>query len=343
MGVQIADIIPRKEIDISLLKGKTIAVDAMNTLYQFLTTIRQQDGTPLMDSKGKITSHLSGLFYRNISLLSEGIELVYVFDGKPSELKRKELEERAERKKEALEKYEEAKEKGEIEEMAKYSRQFVRINEEIIKESKELLSALGISFVESINEGEAEASFLAKSNVVWACASQDYDSLLYGTPRLIRNLTLARKRRTSSGVLVDVNLELIELQHVLETLQIDRDGLICLGIIVGTDFNPGGIKGLGQKKALEIVRKYKYPALIFDYLQKSGKYVIDFIWTDIFKEFKEYKGNNISRVEKKKIDFDKVKKILLERDFSEERIDNALEKLKEIQEQKKQVSLKDFF
>ena len=343
MGVQIAEIIPRKEIDISFLKGKIIAVDAMNTLYQFLTTIRQQDGTPLMDSKGKITSHLSGLFYRNIALLSEGIELVYVFDGKPTELKEKELIERNERKKIAMEKYEEAKEKGDIESMGKYSKQFVKINEEIIKESKELLSALGINFVDSLNEGEAEAALLARNGLVWASASQDYDSLLYGTPRLIRNLTLARKRRTSAGILVDTVIELIELQQVLESLQIDRDQLICIGIITGTDFNPGGIKGLGQKKALEIVRRYKYPAIIFDYLSKNEKYAVDFNWQEIFKEFREYKGNGLNKLEKKKTDFERVKKILLERDFSEERICNALEKLKEVNEKKKQSSLKDFF
>ncbi|MEM4719513.1 MAG: flap endonuclease-1 [Candidatus Pacearchaeota archaeon] len=343
MGVQIADIVPRKEIDITFLKEKKIAVDAMNTLYQFLTTIRQPDGTPLMDSNGKITSHLSGLFYRNISLLSEGIEIIYVFDGKPSELKTKELEERKKKKEEAEQKYERAKEKKDIEEMGKYSKQFVKINEEIVKESKEILEALGIPFVESLNEGEAEAAALARKGIVWACASQDYDSLLYGTPRLLRNLTMSRKRKTSSGVLVDINLELIELQQVLESLQIDRDGLICLGIIVGTDFNPGGIKGLGPKKALEIVRKYKYPALIFDYLQKSSKYSFYFNWNEIFKEFKEYKENNLTKLENKKPDFEKVKKILLKRDFSEERIDNALKRLKEIQEKKKQVSLKDFF
>ena len=343
MGVQIAEIIPRKEIDISFLRGKIIAVDAMNTLYQFLTTIRQQDGTPLMDSKGRITSHLSGLFYRNIALLSEGIELIYVFDGKPTELKEKELIERNERKKIAMEKYEEAKEKGDIESMGKYSKQFVKINEEIIKESKELLSALGINFIESLNEGEAEAALLARNGLVWASASQDYDSLLYGTPRLIRNLTFARKRRTSAGILVDTVIELIELQQVLESLQIDRDQLICIGIITGTDFNPGGIKGLGQKKALEIVRKYKYPAIIFDYLSKNEKYAVDFNWQEIFKEFREYKGNDLNKLEKKKTDFERVKKILLERDFSEERIDNALEKLKEVNEKKKQSSLKDFF
>ena len=96
MGLNIREIIPRKELQISDLKGKLICVDAFNTLYQFLSNIRQPDGTPLMDKNGKITSHLSGLFYRNVNLLQEGIKMIYVFDGKPPELKLKELERRKE-------------------------------------------------------------------------------------------------------------------------------------------------------------------------------------------------------------------------------------------------------
>src|SRR3990167_8795027 len=139
MGVQISEIIPRKEISISDLKGKVIAIDAFNTLYQFLTTIRQSDGTPLMDKKGKITSHLSGLFYRNVNLLLEGIRPVYVFDGKPPELKQAEIERRREQKRIASEKYEMAYTLGDDELKKKYAGRFVTINDEIIKESKELL------------------------------------------------------------------------------------------------------------------------------------------------------------------------------------------------------------
>ena len=234
MGVQISDIIPRKEIQLEELKGKTIAIDAFNAIYQFLTTIRQQDGTPLMDSQGKITSHLSGLFYRNINLLIEGIKPVYVFDGKPPKMKAEEIERRLIQKEIASDRYEKAKAEGNTEDMRKYSQQTVKINDAIIKESKELLEAMGIPIVQAGGEGEAEASFLAKNNKVWATASQDYDTLLYGTPTLIRNLTLARKRKTITGY-VDVNIELIEFESLLNHLQIDKDQLICLGILVGTD------------------------------------------------------------------------------------------------------------
>ncbi|MCH7850970.1 MAG: flap endonuclease-1, partial [Nanoarchaeota archaeon] len=269
MGVNISDIIPKKEISMKDLRGKVIAVDAFNTLYQFLTSIKQPDGTPLMDSKGNITSHLSGLFYRNIRLLMDGIKLVYIFDGKPPKLKEAELKKRREAKMLAEGKFEAAKSAGDIAGMEKYSGRFVKITDEIIRESKELLIALGIPVIQAQGEGEAEASVLAREGVVWAAASQDYDSILYGAPYLVRNLTLARRRKTNSGLYIDINPEIIDFKEVLKELKINKEQLICLAILVGTDYNPGGVKGLGQKRALEIVQKNIEPKEIFNSVEDS--------------------------------------------------------------------------
>jgi len=341
MGVQISDIIPRSEISISDLKGKTVAIDAFNTLYQFLTTIRQPDGTPLMDKQSRITSHLSGLFYRNINLLQEGIKPVYVFDGEPPELKQAEIAKRKEAKKIAEGKYNEAKERQDEKEMGKYGGRFVKITDEIIQESKALLEAMGIPVVQSPGEGEAEAAALCKSGKVWAAASQDYDAILYGTPYLIRNLTLARRRKTSSGLYVEVNPELINFQNVLNNLQIDQDQLICLAILVGTDYNPGGIKGLGQKKALEIVQQYKIPFEIFKHVKAKFDFIFD--WQEIFRQFHEYESSTLESVEFNKVDKQKVKEILSSHDFSENRIDSGLQKLQAIEDSKKQKGLAEFF
>lgn len=343
MGVQISEIIPRKEIEIKDLKGKTIAIDAFNTLYQFLTTIRQVDGTPLMDKENRITSHLSGLFYRNINLLQEGIKPVYVFDGKPPELKQAEIERRKEAKRMSEQKYESAKSSGDTTSMGKYAGRFVKITDEIIKESKELLEAMGIPVIQSPGEGEAEAATLARAGNVWATASQDYDALLYGTPTLIRNLTLARRKKTPSGIYIDVHPEMIDFQDVLNKLQIDKDQLICLAILVGTDYNPGGVKGLGQKRALEIVQKYQYPVEIFKHVQSNDKYDFIFDWQEIFKQFHEYEASPDSKIEFKKVNEAKVKEILKTHDFSENRIDSGLQKLKQLNESKKQKGLGDFF
>jgi flap endonuclease-1 len=343
MGVQISDIVPKKEIEFLELKEKVIAIDAMNTLYQFLTTIRQQDGTPLMDKNGEVTSHISGLVYRNLALLEEGIKPIYVFDGIPSELKAKELRERAERKELAGDKYQKAKEEGDFGGMKKYSSQMVKVNSKLIEESKIVLNLMGIPFVSSKDEGEAEAAALVKRGFVWASASQDYDSLLYGATRLIRNLTLARKRRSSSGIMVDTQIELIELQSVLDHLMIGLEQLICLGILVGTDFNPGGVRGIGQRKALEIVQKYKYPIDIFGFVEKSEKYSLDFNWQEVFREFKEYDGNGREDLSRKKADLDRLKDFLISRDFSEERVNSILERLRSLEEKSKQKGLKEFF
>lgn len=344
MGVQISDIIPKKELEISELKGKTIAIDAFNALYQFLTTIRQQDGTPLMDSQGRITSHLSGLFYRNINLLTEGINPIYVFDGAPPELKQKEIEERNKAKAIAQEKYEEAKENEDEIGMRKYSAQTVKLTKEIIEESKALLIAMGIPIIQAFGEGEAEAALIAFHGLVWASASQDYDSLLFGTPRLIRNLTLSRKRKTPSGAIVDTQIELIEFEDMLNKLQINKEQLICLAILVGTDYNPGGVRGIGQKRALEIVQKYQYPVKIFEYIQNSGKYTLDFDWTEVFKQFREFKSETTEKIPQLKLDKDAIMEILVKRhDFTEERINNALDKIKDLEDTKKQKTMKDFF
>ena len=333
MGLNIRDIVPRKEFLFSDLKGKVIAVDAFNAIYQFLSSIRQYDGTPLMDKKGNITSHLSGLLYRNVALLLEGVKLVYVFDGKPPELKGRTNEKRTENKKAAKEKFEAAKAKDDYEAMKKYSAQFVKIDEDIINESKELLEAMGIAVIQAPSEGEAQASHLAKRKDVYGVASQDYDCLLFGSSRLIQNLTLARKRKTASGY-VEIKPEVIELERVLNNLQINYDQLICLGILVGTDYNPSGIKGIGQKKALQLVRQKRTPIQIFKEFED-----LDFDWKEIFELFKKPDVDKISKISFPEINEDKIRDVLLRHDFSEDRVEKQIEKLKNIKYKSAQKTL----
>jgi len=346
MGLNIRDIIPRKELAFAELNNKILCVDAFNIIYQFLSTIRQPDGTPLMDNKKRITSHLSGLFYRNINLLSEGIKMIYVFDGKPPELKNVTHSKREDFRNIAEERYEQAKQREDFEAMKRYSSQLLRIDGEMIKESKELLTAMGIAVVQAPGEGEAEAAYLCrKKDFIYSVASQDYDSLLFGAPRLIQNLTLSRRRKTFSGY-VEINPEIIELDRVLNLLEINLDQLICLGILVGTDYNPKGIPGIGQKKALEIVKKYKQPIFIFKSVEEQIMSLPEpdrFDWKDIFELFK--KPNVIdSEFNFGKINEEKIKSILIkEHDFSEERVEKQLEKLRLLKEKLKQKNLKKWF
>lgn len=344
MGLNIREIIPKRAIELKELSGKLVCVDAFNTLYQFLSTIRQVDGTPLMDSKKRITSHLSGLFYRNINLMLEGIKLVYVFEGKAPELKKKTHEKRQKGRDVAKEKYQEAKQKEDLEIMKRYSSQLVRLDDEMIEDSKELLKAMGIAVVQAPSEGESEAAFLSRKKA-FCVASQDYDSLLFGASKLVQNLTLSRKRKTISGW-VEVKPEMIELEKVLNFLEIDLDQLICIGILIGTDYNPKGIPGIGQKKALQIVKQYKKPVLIFDSVKEEIEKLDEkdkFDWKEIFELFHKPEVEDVD-FDFGKIDKEKIKEILVEKhEFSETRVDNQLKKLDEIKEKKKQKGLGDFF
>lgn len=334
MGLQIGDIVPRRAVEFKELKGKTLAVDAFNAIYQFLSSIRQPDGTSLMDSSGRVTSHLSGLFYRNVALLAEGIKLIYVFDGAYNPLKAKTQEMRQEAKAAMREKYEEAKDDEDVDGMGKYGASLSRLDSVMIAESKELLEALGIAVVQAPGEGEMQAAALVQDGQAYAVASQDYDALVIGS-RLIQNVTLSRTRKTRSGTIY-ISPEIIEYEKVLNELRIDSDQLICLAILVGTDFNPGGVRGIGPKKALSLVQQKKYPVSIFK--EMEGR--MDFNWQDIFEIFKKPNVARRLEVEFPRIDEAKVKEILVERhDFSPERVEKQLEKLRELKKQGAQRTL----
>jgi len=338
MGLQIGDLISKKEISFSDLKNKTIAVDAFNSIYQFLTTIRQPDGTPLKDSNGNVTSHLSGLFYRNIKLILEGVKLIYVFDGEAPELKKKTRESRREVRDEARVKYEKAVDEEDVEAMGKYARSEVSLDDKKIKESKELLNAMGIAVVQAPGEGEAQASYLSCGEEVYAVSSQDYDCLMFRAPLLIQNLSLARTRKTVSGYR-EVFPQIIELDKVLQELEINQEQLICLGILCGTDYNSGGVKGLGPKKSLKIVKEFKEKEKIFEAVENDEKYSVDFEWKCIYDEIAEPNIDKGVKVEFPKLDELKIKEILMKYEFSEKRIDNQLEKLDDLKEKAKQKTL----
>ncbi|MDO8459624.1 MAG: flap endonuclease-1 [Nanoarchaeota archaeon] len=335
MGLQIGDIVPRKELALKDLSGKIVAVDAFNAIYQFLSSVRQPDGTPLMDSKGNVTSHLSGLFYRNVALIADGIKLVYVFDGDYHVLKGKTHEKRDLAKETARVKYEEAKDEENVEAMGKYAKAFGKLNKQMIEESKELLEAIGVAVIQAPGEGEMQCAQLVRDGEAWAVGSQDYDALVVGASRLIQNLTLARKRKLSNGDFVYIAPEMIEYQAVLNSLEIDADRLISLAILVGTDFNQGGVKGIGPKKALALVRSRKYPVEIF----REVEHQIDFDWKEVFEIFKKPNVEHV-KVNFPKLNEEKIKEILVNRhDFSLERVEKQLEKIKEAKKQESQRKL----
>src|SRR3989338_5556285 len=235
MGVNIGSVVSRHEIGFGDLKHKIVGVDAYNALYQFLSSIRGYDGSYLMDEKGNVTSQLQGLFNRTLNLMSKGVKLVYVFDGEPPKLKFSENEFRKERKAIAEAKFVEASDDDNLDEMYKYSKQFMKLTKNMVEESKKLISAMGLPVVQAPSEAEGQVAYLCREGLVDYSASQDYDSLLFGAPRLVRNLTLSQKRRIRGGKTVFTFLELVKLDEVLKELQLNQEQLIALGILCGTD------------------------------------------------------------------------------------------------------------
>jgi len=344
MGVQITELLAGEEIALDRLKGKILAVDAHLFLYQFLTTIRQPDGTPLSDSKGNVTSHLIGLFTRSTSLMRHGIKLAYVFDGKPPKLKEKEREKRKEIKIEAGKKYKEAVEKEDTEGMRKYAARTSRLTSDMIEESKKLIEALGLPVVQAPSEGEAQAAFIVKNHGAFAVASQDADSLLFGAPRLIRNLSMAgRRKRTNKLAYETIKPQLISLSDTLNTLKIDQGQLIALAMLVGTDFNPGGIKGIGPKNALKLVTKHgnDFDAL-FREVKWDGQNEVP--WTEIFYLIQKMPATEDYHLGWKSPHQENIIKLLVdEHDFSLERVQSTLEKFKEETSSRQQKGLGEFF
>jgi len=257
MGVQLGDIVPRQEINLETLGGFSIAIDAFNTFYQFLSIIRGPDGTPLKNRRGMVTSHLSGLLFRCCNLLKFGVKPAFVLDGEPPDMKRAEIERRHVHRAEARRKYAEAIEMGEVVVARKFAQASASIEEYIIRTSIELLDTMGIPVVQAPSEGEAQAAYMAMTGRVWAAASQDYDSLLFGAPRLVRNVAITGRRKLpSKSAYIEVKPELVLLEDVLGQNGVSRDGLIAIGLLVGTDYNDG-IKGLGPKTALKLVQQGK--------------------------------------------------------------------------------------
>ncbi|MCS7093592.1 MAG: flap endonuclease-1 [Candidatus Aenigmarchaeota archaeon] len=342
MGVQISSIIQKKEINLEDLSGKKIAIDAYNALFQFLSIIRDKDtGDPLKDSKGRITSHLSGLFYRTVNFLEIGIKPVYVFDGEAPVFKKITQEKREEQRRIAEEKMKIALELGKIEDVLKYAQATARLSKEIVEDSKKLIKLMGIPYVEAPSEGEMQAAYLAKKGDVWACASQDYDSLLAGSPRLIRNLNLTGKRKLPGReVYVEIKPELIELEEVLKSLGLTREQLIIVGILVGTDYNPDGIEGIGPKKALKLVKEKK----TLENVMKEIEWKFEVGAEEIYNFFLNPPVTDNYTLEWKQPNEEELIKFMVEEhNFSEERIRNGIEKIKQSIQKHQQKDLSKWF
>ena len=327
MGVALRDIIADYKVPVGWdsLAG-TAAIDGNNALYQFLTIIRQPDGTPLMDREGRVTSHISGLFFRTLSLLDHGIQPAYVFDGAPPALKQDTITKRRNAKVVAEQAYADAVRAGDAREAYKQARAATRVDRDILNSARDLLKMMGIPVINAPSEGEAQASWMARQGDVSYVVSQDYDALLFGAPVLLRNLTISGKRKVR-GRSITISPEKIVLASTLDGLGLTREHMIEMGILMGTDFNDG-IRGVGPKTALKIVRNDMFEKTIKEKLP-------DFDPQPIIDFFMQPPVTSDYQLTWGQADTSGLHELLVERyDFSGSRIDAALEKLSAGQGQK---------
>jgi flap endonuclease-1 len=324
MGVAISELIPRKETGLADLAGHKIALDALNTIYYFLAVIRHQmSGEPLKDHRGHITSHLSGLLYRTVKFLEVGIKPVYVFNGHYPDFKQRVVEQRRAKRAEAKRKWKEAVRKGEP--AIKYAQEATRVDARIVDSSKQLLELMGVPWIHAPSEGEAQCAWMCQRGLVYATASQDYDSLLFGSSRLARHLSaVTRKEQGKDDIYAEADPELIELEEVLRSLDLTRQQLVLLGLLIGTDYNEGP-EGVGPMTAMKLVKEYRTLETVLLKCQFPGRTEV----TKVYEFFLNPPHTDKCQMSWNPPEAGKLLGFLVkEHDFSQERAEKAVQRLR---------------
>jgi flap endonuclease-1 len=325
MGLDLKPLLTPGPLKLSELADRVVAIDAYNTIYQFLSIIRGPTGELLTNSKGEVTSHLSGLFYRNANLMMDNIKPIYVFDGKANELKRAEIERRNKLKKEAAQKYQLAIEEGRMEDARKYSTRTAVLTDKMVEDSKKMLSYLGIPYIQAPSDGESAASYLTRQDMAFAVASQDYDSILFGAKKLVRNLAISGKRKVPSRkTYIDIEPEILEHDKVLHETGLTHEQLVDVGILIGTDFNPGGFPGIGPKTAIKLIKENGR----LEDVKKIKNLLPQVPYQEIRNIFLNPEVPKVDKIEFGEVDRQEVLDFLcVNKSFSTDRVSSTLDKL----------------
>jgi len=342
LGVNLTPIIVKTVLSLDDLRGRSFAVDANNYLYQFLSLIRMPDGTPLQDSHGNITSHLAGLVFRSTRLMHDyDIRLMFAFDGFPPLLKQHAIMKRRQMRDKATAEWQDALKKGDYATAFSKAVMTSRLTQPLIEDAKHLLSLLGIPFVQAPSEAEAQTAYMATKGDVWAASSKDYDSLLFGARRLLRYLTISgREFLPSRGISYPLKPELIELDKFLTGYNINREQLVDIAILIGTDFNEG-VTGIGPKTALSLIQKHgrieDIPADIKSKLEAQNyQKVRDFF---LQPEVTQNYTNEYGEVDENGL----YEFLCQQRDFSRSRVETVVQRMKAFYKRERQAELKEWF
>lgn len=326
MGTPISPIIPKRQVSLEHLRGRILAVDAYNEFYQFLSLIRLPNGEPLRGPGGEITSHLVGLAFRITRLMLEyNMRFVFVFDGPPHPLKKAALEKRRKLREKAKKEWRKALLEGNYEKAFSKAVVAFSLDTKMVEDAKRLLSLMGIPCIQAPSDAEAQAAFLTLKGDVWATSSKDFDALLYGTPRLVRYVTISGTEfLPSKGVVKPLKPEVMELGEILSHLGITRRQLIDVAILVGTDFNEG-IKGVGPKTALKLIKSYgSIDRLPRTYREQLGDY------EEVRNLFLNPPITENYEIRFEEPDVEGVEEFLLGKGFSRRRVKTIIDRLERI-------------
>jgi len=320
----IGDYVPLalKETALKNLFGRKVAIDASMSIYQFLIAVRNDAGT-LTNEAGETTSHLQGLFYRTIRMMENDIRPIYVFDGIAPQHKSGELLKRAAKRAEAVEALEEAQEAGNAEVVEKMTKRTIKMTPQHNEESKRLLRLLGVPVVEAPSEAEATCAALAKSGKVYAAGSEDMDTITFGSPILLRHLTFSEARKLP---IVEVHLDL-----VLKGLDVTMEQFIDICILCGCDYCDS-IRGIGPTRALNLIKTHGTIEEALKFIDRT-KYPVPENWQ--YQEARElFRNANVfddANFEFKWTEPDiegLIQFLVKEKQFNQERVENAIKKLK---------------
>uniref|UniRef100_A0A183CCC6 Flap endonuclease 1 n=1 Tax=Globodera pallida TaxID=36090 RepID=A0A183CCC6_GLOPA len=317
--------------------GRRIAIDASMSLYQFLIAVRQ-DGLQLVSEDGETTSHLNGLFYRTIRMMENGIRPIYVFDGKPPELKANELDKRMERRAEAEKQLQEATERGDKVDMDRFGRRLVKVTNEQIDECKHLLSLMGVPIVEAPSEAESQCAELVRAGKAYATATEDMDALTFGSKILVRHMTFSEAKK--------MPIKEFSLERALKDMDISYDQFVDFCILLGCDYC-ASIRGIGPKKAFELIKKHKSIETILEQIDQK-KYAPPDNW--MYKQARElFLRPNITAGEQFEFAWtepkvqDVVDYLCGQKGFNEDRIRSALDRLQKARKMAHQGRIDSFF
>lgn len=326
-----------KENEIKNYFGRKVAVDASMCIYQFLIAVRQ-DGSQLTNEEGETTSHLMGMFYRTIRMVENGIKPVYVFDGKPPDMKSGELEKRKERREEAQKALEKAEEAGDAENIEKFNRRLVKVTKQHNEECKELLKLMGIPYIDAPCEAEAQCASLVKSGKVWATGTEDMDSLTFGSDVVLRHLTFSEARK--------MPIKEYHYDKILQELELTKEEFIDLCILLGCDYCES-IRGIGPKRAMDLIKQYKNIDEILKHID-TKKYTVPEDW--MYKEARELFINpEVAKPEDTELKWTEpneeglIEYMVKQKGFNEDRIKNGVKKLTKARSGSTQGRLDGFF